>query len=145
MVWSTDNGLTWGVYCAHIFNNNDPYASIVQGLTTYSRIYLGCSPYLEIEDDGNNQKLMAEKLRLEVLPNIITHNSRLEFSISERERVSLSLYDVIGRRILGIAEEIVEPGIYSYSLNASDLSQGTYFLVLKTEKGTQMQKIIIIK
>lgn len=136
---------TYYVYCASISNNNDPYAEIMWGSPTSQRIYLGCSPYLGIEDNSKTQKLRGEKLRLEVLPNIIMLNGRFECVIPERQRISLSLYDITGRRILVIAEGILEAGIYAYDFNSSDLSQGTYFLVLEGTKEMQMQKIIIIK
>lgn len=82
---------------------------------------------------------------LQVLPNILSRNALLRYTIPTKQRVSLKLYDVVGREVMVIADRIVDAGIHSYNLDTSNLSSGIYFLVLEDEKETNSQKILIVK
>ncbi len=103
----------------------------------------------EKEEGGGPQTAMTIPLRpafgMNVYPNIFTHNAVIQYTIPDKQFVRLDLYDIIGRRIKMIIEGTVEPGIYSCNLNSSDLSSGIYFLVLKGDKETKTQKMLIVR
>jgi hypothetical protein len=82
---------------------------------------------------------------LSILPNIISRSARLQYTIPEKQRVTLNLYDIVGRKVVSIAEGVIEPGIYTHNLNSAKLSQGIYFLVFKGEKDVKRQKFLIVK
>jgi len=82
---------------------------------------------------------------LRILPNILSHTTQLKYSIPEKQRISLELYDITGRRVERIAQGVVEPGTYSYNFDSSKLSQGIYFLILSGEKEKRTQKVLVVR
>ncbi len=96
-------------------------------------------------EEGERLKVKGERLRLGVSLNIVRNNARIQYTIPERQRISLKLYDIIGRGVLVIADRIVDAGVYSHSLNTSNFSSGIYFLILEGEKEHKIEKILIVK
>jgi len=96
-------------------------------------------------EEGDRLRAKGERLELGVLPNIVRDNTRIQYSIPEKQEISLNLYDIAGRRITAIAKTILEPGIYSYNFNTTGLSHGIYFLVLEGKRDSQKQKILVIR
>jgi len=44
-----------------------------------------------------------------------------------------------------IADGIYEPGIYTYSLEASKISSGIYFLILEGEREKRIKRLVILR
>jgi hypothetical protein len=60
-------------------------------------------------------------------PNPFNPVTNLEFGISELGFVSLKIYDVTGRELVTLVNEVKEPGYYNIKFNAANLSSGVYF------------------
>jgi subtilisin family serine protease len=78
---------------------------------------------------------------LNILPNPFNDRVNITLSVEKRERVSVEVYDVTGRRIATIAQGIYDAGIHSFKWNGEDIkgskvSQGVYFI--KVEKGDEI-------
>ncbi|MEO0166902.1 MAG: T9SS type A sorting domain-containing protein, partial [candidate division WOR-3 bacterium] len=103
----------------------------------------------EEEEQGGPQAVMSTPLNLEfglkVLPNIFTHNTRIQYSVPTRQCIKLTVYDAAGRKVKTIVEGNADPGTYSYNLESSSLSSGVYFLVLKGEKESRNAKVLIVR
>lgn len=84
-------------------------------------------------------------ITLKVLPNVIRNNAMLQYIVSERQHISLTLYDILGRKVAAIADGIFEPGPYTCNLNSSNLASGIYFLILEGKKERKSQKILIVR
>ncbi|MEO0166900.1 MAG: T9SS type A sorting domain-containing protein [candidate division WOR-3 bacterium] len=111
-------------------------------------------PYCEIHyiygrpegiEERKRLKVEGKGLKLMVLPSIVRDNAQIQYTIPERQRISLDLYDIIGRKVKTIAQGCVEPGIYSYRFDSSDLSSGVYFLVLESERESRTRKLLIAR
>ncbi|MEO0096341.1 MAG: T9SS type A sorting domain-containing protein, partial [candidate division WOR-3 bacterium] len=103
----------------------------------------------EEEEGGGPQAVTSTPLNrefgLKILPNILSCNAQLQYSIPTKQHITLNLYDVIGRKVATILEEITEPGVYITSLNVNHLSAGIYFLMLTGEKEIKCEKMLIVK
>lgn len=64
---------------------------------------------------------------------------------SERQAIRLDLYDIIGRKVKTIAEGTVEPGVYIYRLDSSNLSACVYFLILEGERASRTKELLIVR
>jgi len=175
VVWSTDNGRTWGtpinytqslanrpglpqlakridtlrnrvyyVYAVDMVRNIDPYWHLISGGLDPMYICFDYANYVGIEE-GQRAKVKVENAKLNVLPNIVNDNARIQYAIPERQKISLNLYDIIGRKIETIAQGVYEPGVYTVNHDFSKFSSGIYFLILEGEKGAQTQKILILR
>ncbi|MCX8011185.1 MAG: S8 family peptidase, partial [Ignavibacteria bacterium] len=83
-------------------------------------------------------------------PNPFNSNSRIRFEIPNREKVTLRIYDVLGREIMKLIDDELSPGTYDIVVDAknkdnSSLSSGIYFYQIQTSSFTQTRKMIIQK
>ena len=69
----------------------------------------------------------------------------IRFTLARQERVSLRLFDVSGRMIAVLAEDVLESGNHSVQVDASELSAGVYFYRLSTTTRTEPQSFRLIK
>ncbi|MCX7877793.1 MAG: T9SS type A sorting domain-containing protein, partial [Ignavibacteria bacterium] len=82
-------------------------------------------------------------------PNPSNPSSVIEFTLPEKSRVSLKVYDVSGRMVLNLAEGIYEAGYHKFTFNGTSLASGVYFYRLEAQSGelsyTRTMKMVLIK
>ncbi len=78
-------------------------------------------------------------------PNPFNANTIIEYQIPRKEKITLKMYDVIGREIVTILDEVVGAGTYRANFDASTLSSGIYYYRLQTKDYVQVRKMILIK
>jgi hypothetical protein len=86
-------------------------------------------------------------LALESNPNPFTHASRIRFTIPEthREHVRLALYDVSGREVALLVDEVLSPGAHERELNGSTLAAGVYWSRLQAGGLSETRKLILVR
>jgi mono/diheme cytochrome c family protein len=60
-------------------------------------------------------------------PNPFNPATKIEFSIPERQIVTLKIYDVIGHLVATLVNGLYEAGTYNVEWNASQVASGMYF------------------
>jgi hypothetical protein len=78
-------------------------------------------------------------------PNPFNPSTKLSFSLPNTARVKLSLFDVTGRNLATLADEVFQAGTYSATWNAESFASGTYFARLETSGFTHTQKLVLLK
>ena len=79
-------------------------------------------------------------------PNPFNPSTVISFELPYDSKVSLSVYDMTGRRVsVLIDNQQKQANYYSVSLNASSLSSGVYFYELRTDKESQTKKMTLVK
>jgi hypothetical protein len=79
-------------------------------------------------------------------PNPFNPSTVISFDLPYDSRVSLSVYDISGRRIsMLIDNELKQANYYSVTMNGSSLSSGVYFYELRTDKEVQTKKMTLVK
>ena len=80
-------------------------------------------------------------------PNPFNPSTIISYSIPEAQNVSLIVYDLLGREIATLVNEVKQPGIYNsqFAILNSQLSSGIYFYTLKTDRFTQTKKMLLTK
>ena len=78
-------------------------------------------------------------------PNPFNPVTNITFQIPEGGPVSLIVYDVSGKEVVSLVNEKMERGSYQASFDASRLASGVYFYRLKTEKSSDMKRMILLK
>lgn len=82
---------------------------------------------------------------LPAYPNPFNPTTQLSFSIPEAQNINLSVYDLSGRKVAEISNEVKEVGNYTVSFDASSLSSGVYFVRLQGASTIQTHQITLIK
>ena len=82
-----------------------------------------------------------------VIPNEVknlSHSRNTEY-YSEKQNVTLKVYDVLGREVATLVNEQKPAGSYEAPFDASKLSSGIYFYRLKAGSFVETKKMILIK
>jgi hypothetical protein len=94
--------------------------------------------------------LPTEFRLLQNYPNPFNPVTKIEYAIPFESKVSLSVYDMLGREVTNIVNNnLQKAGFYSYEFNASNLNSGTYFYKItaqgKENDFVMTKKMILIK
>ncbi|MCA1741498.1 MAG: hypothetical protein LC630_03305, partial [Bacteroidales bacterium] len=82
---------------------------------------------------------------IQIIPNPVTEESVIRYTIAKRSYVTLRIYDTGGRLIASLAARVMEPGSYSEPLDAGYLSAGIYICILETSEGRSALRFAVIK
>jgi len=78
-------------------------------------------------------------------PNPFNPVTTIEFSINRPGRVTLKIFDLLGREVLNLLDQNLSTGTHSFTVNASNLTSGVYFYQLKTAQNSLVRKMTLIK
>lgn len=78
---------------------------------------------------------------LNIYPNPTTGAFNIQFSLSERKPITITLYDMLGRQVATIANSDYEAGDHNISYNTSGLSKGVYMVSMKSDTQVWVQKL----
>ncbi|MFC2085438.1 BACON domain-containing protein, partial [Bacteroidota bacterium] len=86
------------------------------------------------------------KLSLSSFPNPFNPTTKIRFSLPDKHRVHLSVYNSIGEEIVRLVDGLdLDKGIYTFDWDASEYSSGVYFYVLKTDREVISDKLLLMK
>ncbi len=87
-----------------------------------------------VKEHANEELHIPERFRLEQnYPNPFNPTTRIEFSIPQKGFASLKLYDLLGREVAILLNQVTEPGSHEVVLDGRGLSSGVYFYQLEVE------------
>ncbi len=78
-------------------------------------------------------------------PNPFNPSTVINFTIPKTSMVNLAIYDVLGKDVMTLVNDVMQPGEYNMSFNASSLSSGVYFYTIKTGDFTDTKKMLFVK
>lgn len=78
-------------------------------------------------------------------PNPFNPTTRINYSVPVSGLVNLQIFDITGRLIQTLVNEVKNPGSYIVEFNASTLSSGTYFYRLEGHNFVETKKMLLIK
>ncbi|MCH8522926.1 MAG: chitobiase/beta-hexosaminidase C-terminal domain-containing protein [Balneolales bacterium] len=78
-------------------------------------------------------------------PNPFNPVTTINYTIGETANVNLVVYDVLGRRVATLVNEVQSAGFHQINFDASRLSSGTYIYRLETNGQVAIKKMMLIK
>jgi lysophospholipase L1-like esterase len=78
-------------------------------------------------------------------PNPFNPNTRILFSTSERDNVTLTIYNNLGQEIKVLINQEIGPGNHEIQLDASDCPSGVYYAQLMSGKHSAFLKMLLMK
>ncbi len=78
-------------------------------------------------------------------PNPFNPSTQIEFHIAEVADVTLRVYDMLGRLVQTLVDEMKAPGRYSVNFTADNLSSGTYFYRLQAGSSVEVKRMVFLK
>lgn len=78
-------------------------------------------------------------------PNPFNPTTNIEFQIPRRELVTLRVFDLLGREVETLVNEVMEPGRYERVFNAEGLASGVYLYQLRSGSFVQTRKLLLLR
>jgi hypothetical protein len=134
----------WPLYACDLDNDSD--TDIVAGSSHNGNFEIRWYENLYVISVKNTGGVVPEKFILhQNFPNPFNPVTRIEFSVPERIPVSLKVYDVLGREIRVLVDEVKPAGNYYAELDGSNLPSGVYYYSLTAGGFIETKKMILLK
>ena len=78
-------------------------------------------------------------------PNPFNPTTNFEFSLPKSGTVSLKVFDIIGREVATLVNEVKPAGTYQVTWNATRLATGVYFFKLQSGTSIDVKKAMLLK
>jgi len=78
-------------------------------------------------------------------PNPFNDKTIIRFSIAEEQPVLLNIYDIGGRLVSNIVNDVIGPGFYRITWDGSGVASGIYFYELRSQENVLARKMMLIK
>jgi hypothetical protein len=78
-------------------------------------------------------------------PNPFNPNSDIRYQVSESRSVRLSVFDMLGREVAVLVDEVKSPGTYTVRFDGSGFASGVYYYRLTAGGSVETRKMILAK
>ncbi len=78
-------------------------------------------------------------------PNPFNPVTKINFDLPKRDFVNLTVYDITGRKIVELVNQLFSAGSYEVSWNGSNNASGIYFYRILTENFSSTKRMVLIK
>ena len=148
---STDAGSTWALADSFSIANFDItgltndgtnlfVATGVEGLWHMTISALGVT---SVPNDGRD---LPSKITIaQNYPNPFNPSTEISYTLTKTSKVSLKVFDLLGREIATLVDGKNEPGQHSVSWNAINVPSGVYFYRMVAGDFVQTKKMILMK
>lgn len=125
----TDKGLSSGQYRYKIrqIDYNGNYEDFVPNINP-------------IEIKIPNKNILSQNY-----PNPFNPLTVIKYQINHSGQVKIVLYDILGKEIKVLVNEIKKEGYYEYQLNMSNFSSGIYLYKIETDIYSDIKKLVLVK
>ncbi len=136
-LWGYIQGHTWITY-SYLVNTNGTARPALWWLAQY------------IKDNPVGVKETASgtptEYKLEQnFPNPFNPTTNIRYSIIKASKVTLKIYDILGREVKTLVNTEQAPGQYTVMFDAQNLSSGVYFYQLNAGSFTATKKLMLLK
>jgi hypothetical protein len=144
--YSANRGIDWMQ-----INEGIPAASYVYSFaSSHGRIFAGTNNSGAYIYDGLTSIISGNNVtanfRIEQnYPNPFNPVTIIRYSLSENRSISLKVYDMSGKEIKTLVNEIKAAGIYEAEFDGSNLASGIYFYTLETEGFKDTKRMTLLK
>lgn len=132
---------------AYIYNDSTEFQVLVDYVKTLGPVI---SPYrrnsvtaVDVKQTFSNTPGIFELYQN--YPNPFNPSTAMEFSLPKPGKVTLTVYDILGREVQVLENNFLSAGKHKVHFNAKGLSSGTYFYMLKFNSNILTGKMCIIK
>ncbi len=95
-----------------------------------------------VEEHGTEA---PRKITLNVRPNPSRQNTAISYALSVADNVSVKLYSVDGRLVQNVYNGLRDAGAYTENIDARQLANGTYFVVLETSDQKISKSLVVVR
>ena len=71
--------------------------------------------------------------------------TRISYSVLKLSHVMLTVFDIKGRVIQNLVDDVKKAGKHQVDFSCRNLSKGTYFVYLRVGKNSVVEKMVVIR
>jgi hypothetical protein len=132
-----DNQSTSGYWAIKILN---------MSLTDTARLTDWCIDFSYYNPIGITANQQPEKFSLsQNFPNPFNAMTKIKYNLLKQGQVNITVYDILGREVKVLINEIQKPGGYEIYWDAVNMPSGVYFYRLVHPDFTESRKMVLIK
>lgn len=98
-----------------------------------------------VEGEGRGSMLPTQFFLGQNYPNPFSPHTVIQFALPRTERVRLRVYDVLGREVCVLADEVRPAGVHAVALEAARLPSGVYFYELVAGRQRAVRKCLLLR
>jgi hypothetical protein len=96
-------------------------------------------------DIGNSGTLPTDYSLSQNYPNPFNPVTQINYSVKTNGFVTLKVYDLLGKEVSTLVNEVKNPGYYTVDFNAAALSSGVYFYRIDVNGFSNIKRMMLIK
>ncbi len=144
--YDTGNDDSFSIYISPKYGFIGGHAS---GLSNHDLTLLGCKisgvSYGKITRINNAEVYLSQFKLAQNYPNPFNPTTTIAYSLSEDQLVKLKVYNILGKEVTTLVNEIQSSGQHKIIFDASGLSSGIYFLKFFAGKNQDVKKMLLMK
>ena len=78
-------------------------------------------------------------------PNPFNPETSIEFGLPQSSQVEILVFNLLGRQVAELQNGYLEAGYHTVTFDASAMSSGVYFYMMKTADHSQVKKMLLVK
>ena len=138
--WSAcEDELTGSYICSIFFNGTDVFATTLESIWRKPKSELLVSVH-----EKNNIAPFAFSLS-QNYPNPFNPSTVISYQLPVNSKVSLKIYDLLGREIATLVNEEQSAGLKEVEWNASNVASGMYLAIMQAGNFVEMKKMMVLK
>ncbi|MBS1492213.1 MAG: T9SS type A sorting domain-containing protein, partial [Bacteroidetes bacterium] len=95
---------------------------------------------------GTQLTLTPDKYELaQNYPNPFNPTTKINFSLPKQGFVSLKIFDVTGREVAKLVNEVRPSGVFSVDFNGADFASGVYFYRIEAQDFIDTKRMVLVK
>jgi uncharacterized lipoprotein YddW (UPF0748 family) len=135
--------------CPTILNSTTNYSWIVAGSNAYGAGDFSGEMRFQTGQDvtvvDRNGAIPKEFALSQNYPNPFNPTTNIQFAVAQAGPVSLRVYDVLGREVALLVDNVMQPGFYTSRFDGHNLASGVYFYRLIASGFVEMKKMQLLK
>lgn len=98
-----------------------------------------------VTGNNNNTETPNRFFLAQNFPNPFNPTTTIKYGIATDSRVKITIYDILGKEVQTLVNELKKAGSYQLTFNASSLSSGVYFYKIEAGDFVETKKLTLIK
>ena len=121
------------------------YFTNVAGQESYHLASLQSVSTGSVSNENEVGEIPNKLALLQNYPNPFNPTTQITFTLPQSSLVRLEVFDMIGRKVATLIDEVIPSGINTVPFNANGLSSGTYIYRINTGNLIITKKMMLIK
>ena len=94
---------------------------------------------------GEEEEVITEFQLNQNYPNPFNPATNIEFQVPEQTHITITVYDINGREITTLVDELLDPGVHEVRFDASGLASGIYIYELRGDDFRRQKQMMFVK